>query len=865
MPVFRSVLKQVDQPGRPVRRRLQILPPWGTSSRAGALLLGLAIAGAALAVGTVHTITLCVVTLVLAVATALAWGGADEANMRSAATLLLMTGIGLTGYTALQCVPIPIALMRIIAPHNAEIWSRALAPLREGGPSWAPLSLDPYATRVEVLKGVAYLLAFVTSLRLVRRRGGVSYLSTVLVLTGLALALAAILHPAFGAHKLYGIIQPSQVVEERHLAPFFNPNNLAAYLNIAFCIAFATAISPDARFPRSLSGSVALMLATTQVWVASRGGVAAMALGAAAVVVMSRIPSQGRMGRPLGISLGLLVALAGAAFLIGLGSSDTTAELLNTDARFKREVIHDAARMVLVYPFFGTGRGAFESTFPAFRQSIWVNTFSHPENVVLQWTIEWGLPVAVAAFVAVGFALRPRTVLARTAAAVGPWAAILAVGAQNLVDLGTEIPGLMLAVVVCAAIVAGGTAGRRASLRIEAWGRAPSVVAAAGLVSACGAVLVAYLGIGRELSSDEMALFSAAKERTTSADEMRLLARSSILRHAAEPYLPFIVGWRAERARDDDPMPWLEATLERAPVYPLAHQALAELLARRSPSQARMEYRITMEEGPELIYTVIPEAARIVGGYDDAMELVPQRPGAAATLELLGDHVEQRLPATRVRLDAQMTGHAPDALGPAVRAATDAVEDTEAGDETPWCAGSSRPDCTARALALTKRAEGLDARSCAPHALRARAEVAAGNAAAGLDALASAADLVVDRLSCLQQLAQLADAAHDQAHWLGAVEKVASVGCGSDAECAGDLSWAAGQKEAHGKIGDALVLYKRAYERTPTDDGLLEHVAKVAATVGLHQESAEAYERLARRQPSEPRWKRAADAQRAAL
>lgn len=263
--MFQRLLKQLEKPSGPTLFRVQILPAWGTASRAGALLLGLAIAGAALAVGTVHTVTLCVVTLALAVATALIWAGADAANMRSAATLLLITGVGLTAYTALQCVPIPIALMRVIAPQNAETWSRALAPLREAGPSWAPLSLDPYATRVEVLKGVAYLLAFVTSLRLVRRRGGVSYLSTVLVLTGLALALAAILHPAFGAHKLYGFIRPAQVVEERHLAPFFNPNNLAAYLNIAFCIAFATAISPDARFPRSLSGSVALMLATTQI------------------------------------------------------------------------------------------------------------------------------------------------------------------------------------------------------------------------------------------------------------------------------------------------------------------------------------------------------------------------------------------------------------------------------------------------------------------------------------------------------------------------------------------------------------------------------------------------------------------------
>src|SRR5580704_1957626 len=99
---------------------------------------------------------------------------------RSAATVLLLTGVGLTGYTALQCVPMPIGWLAAIAPHNADVWSRALAPLHEAGPRWAPISLDPIATRVEVLKGVAYLLAFVTALRVARRKDGVTFLSAVI-------------------------------------------------------------------------------------------------------------------------------------------------------------------------------------------------------------------------------------------------------------------------------------------------------------------------------------------------------------------------------------------------------------------------------------------------------------------------------------------------------------------------------------------------------------------------------------------------------------------------------------------------------------------------------------------------------------
>ena len=54
-----------------------------------------------MAVGTVHTVTLCIVTGVLTAVAVLAWWGAEPMKARSAATLLLFTGIGLTAYTAL--------------------------------------------------------------------------------------------------------------------------------------------------------------------------------------------------------------------------------------------------------------------------------------------------------------------------------------------------------------------------------------------------------------------------------------------------------------------------------------------------------------------------------------------------------------------------------------------------------------------------------------------------------------------------------------------------------------------------------------------------------------------------------------------
>jgi hypothetical protein len=82
-------------------------PAWmGQASR---WLLALGIAGSALAVGTVHTVTLCVVTVVLAAA----------------------------------------AVLGVIAPYNADVWSRALVPLGQARPTVSRLA----GTRSEGRRG----------------------------------------------------------------------------------------------------------------------------------------------------------------------------------------------------------------------------------------------------------------------------------------------------------------------------------------------------------------------------------------------------------------------------------------------------------------------------------------------------------------------------------------------------------------------------------------------------------------------------------------------------------------------------------------------------------------------------------------
>ncbi len=827
-------------------------------------LLATGVAGAALAVGSVHSVTLCLVTGVLAAAAAIAWWDPEPMNVRPVATLLFATGIVLTVYTALQSVPLPAGLLARLAPHNADVWARALWPLREAGPAWAPISEDPLATHVEVLRGVAYLLAFVTALRVARRRDGVAFLSAVLVGTGVVLAATALLHPAFGAHKLFGVYEPGPGIAERHIAPLMNPNNLAGYLNVAICFALAATLTPEPRVPRALAGAVVLLLAATQLWVASRGGVVTMGLGALLVVVIVRLARTRRQSRVgLAALVGGAAAALGAVLLVLAGSEDAADELLQTDVS-KLKMFAHVMRMFPAVPVFGCGRGAFESAFAAFRNDLGHLTYTHPENVVAQWILEWGLPVGLAGLAAVAYALRPTAVLARSTTAAGAWAAIVALAVQNLGDLGTEVPGLVLAGVVCAAIVVAGTPGRAPKRLVERWAHRPRWVAIGGAASAAMAIALVAGTTGEELHRERRAMHDAALKDHVPAGAMHALARAAMLRHPAEPYLPFVTALRASYARDDNAIPWIGATLERAPVYAPAHLVLARVVASRSPSQARFEYRLAMEQWSALTDTVMAEAGRVVGGYFDAMELVPPGRAGVPALELLVRSVSERLPATRVRLDEELAARVPNHAGAALRAAQDALDDLRADEGAAWCEEDARAGCVRVAVDTAMRARKIAPEKCEARVLVARARVAAGEAAAALAELESAADTVDNRVRCLEDLAAMARVAGDEARTQRALDKITNAGCGEDAECALNLSWVAEQELQRGNSRKALALYKRAYERAPEQDALLECVARLSARAGLHAEAAEDYDRLARRRPTEAQWRKAEDAERQA-
>jgi tetratricopeptide (TPR) repeat protein len=435
--------------------------------------------------------------------------------------------------------------------------------------------------------------------------------------------------------------------------------------------------------------------------------------------------------------------------------------------------------------------------------------------------------------------------------------------AQSMADLGSEIPGVMLSVVVCAAIVVAGSAGLAPKWAIERWSHAPVLVARVAATASVLALIGGMTALGRHVVEDRRRMYEAVNVHGIPADRIHELARAAMLRHPAEPYLPFVTALWATRSHDDNPLPWLGATLERARVYGPAHLLLARVVGPRSPSQARLEYRLGVEQAPEV--GLPEEAPRLVGSYDDATELVSKGATGTQVLQQLVLALEPRLPATCVRLDQDLSERAPLILGPPKRAAADAVADLEAGDGAPWCQEEGHSACVNRALFLARKVETLDPATCYGYGLEARALAAAGETTQAMDRLERIADRVTDRVACLQVLVGLARTVHDDPRFDLALGEIARAGCAEEKQCVSNLVWVAEKQEARGSPGRALATYKRAYERAPDNDTLLESIARLAAAAGLNAEALKDYQELARRHPGDARWRKAAEEQHEAM
>lgn len=541
---------------------------------------------ATLAIGSVHPQTqvlLCAVSLALLLAAAL--GPLRSRGVRVPPFAWIV--IAPIAWTALQLVPLPLGVLRVLSPAAGLLRS-------ETGARVAPLSLDVAATLLELCKQLSALAVLLVGAEVLRRRD-LRRPATCLALLGGLCATLTWAHRWTGATRVYGLYELHSIPGFGFFAPFIAPNNAASLFALtALCalgVAVASTGAPRVGFATLSVGLCATVLGTT-----SRGGAAGLAAGA---LVFSTLVASERFGRSRAIvlSVGIVVVLGAGAVMTASG---LRARLVQTDGRnsvTQNQKVRGwtaALKLAAHYPIFGVGRGAFEAPIASTRDADESVRLVYPENIIMQLVSEWGWPFGlgiIAAFV-YGFVLTVRRGRIDPLSAALT-AAVVAIGVHQLFDFGLEFPGLALPTMLAmAGLVAGAEANdkkhrRKLRPRLRASRLVPITII--GLV----VCIAGQAATTHTLSVDvERALHGGAQLPAIDA---------AIARHPASAELEMLAGEAAIRSGDPAALHHLGRAMRLQPSASRPHTlAGVELERLHRYGQAALEFRLAAEHGDVL-------------------------------------------------------------------------------------------------------------------------------------------------------------------------------------------------------------------------------------------------------------------------
>jgi len=459
--------------------------------------------------------------------------------------------------------------------------------------------------------------------------------------------------------------------------------------------------------------------------------------------------------------------------------------------------------------------------------------------------------------IAFGWAFAPgRLGATRSAGAAGGWVGVMVVLLQNMFDLALEVPGVCIAVAVVLGSLWGD--GRRRKLPREATPRAPvKEIRIACAVALAGFCLIALASRFRltDVASERLAIRRSYESKNIQFPEavraLRAELRASMLRHPAEPYFPRIGALAAVRARDQNPMPWLQHALERGQVNGRAHLLLAEVLhARGGKAQAFFELRLSVENDSSLAGPAAIFAVRWTRSYDELLSAAPQSKVGALMLDQIAAYLrapsdwqlEDRINREVIARDPALIAARYRVADRRLKAMTAGASDNPKPEEVCPDREACRREVLAQAEAIASQKPDLSTAT----ELRAQLLLAHNKSEEAERLLAAECQRVTDRGPCLQARVRAASQIKSVDRFTEASKEFLGVSCGTPAGCADSSTWIADIRTNRGEVNLALGLYERAARVDPTEERWLK-LADAASRAGAHLRAADALEQVSRR------------------
>ncbi|MDW6091972.1 O-antigen ligase family protein [Vibrio rhizosphaerae] len=358
-------------------------------------------------------------------------------------------------WVAIQAIPLPLEVLRVIAPDVAQIY-------RQAGADVGSLSYDRYATFTGLMKGIAYTLFALNAVILI---DSVKRVKTVLY----ALVISGTFQAFYGGLTILLDVRQSWVFHlpqgNRATGTFVYFNHFANYLVMCLCLGIGLIIS---QLHQTESGSWQVRIRR---WFSALLSAKMMIRLCLIVMVIALIMTRSRMGNAVFFSViacGGVIALcfyqrrprALTALIISMMLIDTLLvgtlfgidkvkqriESTSVAAETRDQAVAWSLDIIRDYPLSGTGLGSFYSTFPHYTHYN-IGYYNYAHNEYIQFAVEAGLPAVVLLslpiLIALWFCFRGiRTRHSKTlkGTALGCLMGILAMLAQISVDFHLQAP-----------------------------------------------------------------------------------------------------------------------------------------------------------------------------------------------------------------------------------------------------------------------------------------------------------------------------------------------------------------------------------------------------------------------------------------
>lgn len=482
--------------------------------------------------------------------------------------------VGAWAFTCAQAWALPEGVARAMRLGSVERADR-LEGLAWAGDIPLTISQDPGNTRLHVLVGLAIVAAFLAA----RTSGPAALRPIAAAVVGSAalLGIEGFAHEAAGVDAVFGLYVP-RFSRPQLLTPVMNGNHLGGLAVLGTILAAGLALRSDGPGRRAwAAGSVfcGVVVAATL----SRGAIGSALFG---LLLLGFWVFQDHGSRRAHMLMPAAVVGAAVAGTLAFAGLEPILRRFETQGFDKLGVALLGFRL-LEGPsaWLGVGRGAFSAMFVAEEGSN--ARYTHPENIVVQWTTEWGLLIALLLFVVLAVALFRRLRSANDPLVAASCIGIFALTLQNLVDFSLEMAG----VAVVAAAVLGALLPAASA---EAPARTRGVYAAlAGLF----VLTLVWLGpsVARGGTQSTIDRLTRAMEADRENEFVRAL-RAGLAAHPAEPTLTLLAGTYAGEREHADAPAWLAITMEQAPGWAAPHAVASQWLFERGlVDQALLEVR----------------------------------------------------------------------------------------------------------------------------------------------------------------------------------------------------------------------------------------------------------------------------------